>query len=151
MPAQYCAPCAIASSAVSKNASQPPGHLKPRPPGATLADGPEARKAGARARARARARTTAAGIGDSNGAATRNDLDDSGRAKMLATLAPDEKPPAKRAAVAEGSEAKPASKANAVAPTKAFGAAAAAKSKAVSNAEAAGKGARQSPPPPGDT
>ena len=53
---------------------------------------------------------------------------------MLATLAPDEAPPAKRAAVAEGSEAKPASKAKAV------GAAAAAKSKAVSNAEAAGKG-----------
>ena len=74
--------------------------------------------------------TTAAGIGDGNGAAT----------KMLATLAPDEQPPAKRAAVAEGSEAKPASKAKAAAPTKAVGAPAAAKSKAVSNAEATGKG-----------
>ena len=39
----------LASSAVSKNASQPPGagHLNPRPPGATVADGPEARKLGA--------------------------------------------------------------------------------------------------------
>ena len=96
---------------------------------------------------------TAAGIGDSDGAATRNDLDDSGgavghahdgavgRAKTLATLAPDEEPPAKRAAVAEGSEARPASKAKAVALTKAVGgAAAAAKSKAVSKAVAAGKG-----------
>ena len=98
---------------------------------------------------------TAAGIGDSDGAATRNDLDDSGgavwhahdgavgRAKMLATIAPDEEPPAKRAAVAEGSEARPASKAKAVALTKAVGgaaAAAAAKSKAVSKAVAAGKG-----------
>jgi hypothetical protein len=59
---------------------------------------------------------------------------------MVAPEAPDEEPPAKRAAVAEGSEAKPASKAKALAPTKAVGAAAAAKSKAVSKAAAAGKG-----------
>ena len=93
---------------------------------------------------------TAAGIGNSDGAAMRNDLDASGgavghaqdgavgRAKMLATLSPHEEPPAKRAAVAEGSEAEPASKAKAVALT-AVGAPATAKSKAVSNAEAAGK------------
>ena len=88
--------------------------------------------------------TTAAGMGDNDGAAARNDSDDSGgavgRAKMVAAEAPDEEPPAKRAAVAEGSEAKPASKAKALAPTKAVGAAAAAKSKAVSKAVAAGKG-----------
>jgi hypothetical protein len=88
--------------------------------------------------------TTAAGMGDNDGAAARNDSDDSGgavgRAKMVAAEAPDEEPPAKRAAVAEGSEAKPASKAKALAPTKAVGAAAAAKSKAVSKAAAAGKG-----------
>jgi hypothetical protein len=88
--------------------------------------------------------TTAAGMGDNDGAAARDDSDDSGgavgRAKMVAAEAPDEEPPAKRAAVAEGSEAKPASKAKALAPTKAVGAAAAAKSKAVSKAVAAGKG-----------
>jgi hypothetical protein len=100
--------------------------------------------------------TTAAGMSDSDGAASRSDLEDSGgalgrahdgavgrahdgatgRAKVVAAEAPDEEPPAKRAAVAEGSEAKAASKTKAAAPTKAAGATAAAKSKAV----AAGKG-----------
>ena len=48
---------------------------------------------------------------DSGGAVGHAHGGNVGRAKMLATLAPAEEPPAKRAEVAEGSEARPASKA----------------------------------------